>query len=82
MRTIIDGTTDMRESPDWIVLSMTAGDGFLIRPPLTGLFGEPVAEWVLHLLCGNKADLVAPEMIISAFRQNFDKVPPDALMNG
>ena len=28
IRTIIDGTTDMRESPDWIVLSMMAGDGF------------------------------------------------------
>jgi hypothetical protein len=28
MRTIIDGTTDMRESPDWIVLSMMANDGF------------------------------------------------------
>jgi len=25
MRTIIEGTTDMRESPDWSVLSMTAG---------------------------------------------------------
>ena len=24
MRTIIDGTTDMRESPDWIVLSMSS----------------------------------------------------------
>jgi hypothetical protein len=54
----------------------------LTRLPLTGLFGEPVAAWVLHLLCGNKADLVAPEIIISAFRQNFDKVPPDALING
>ena len=27
-RTIIDGTTDMRESPDWIVLSRQVGDGF------------------------------------------------------
>ena len=54
----------------------------LTGPPLTGVFGEPVAALVLHLLCGNKADLVAPEMIISAFRQNFNKVPPDALMNG
>jgi hypothetical protein len=26
-RTIIDGTTDMRESPDWIVLSMQISDG-------------------------------------------------------
>jgi hypothetical protein len=32
MRTIIDGTTDMRESPDWIVLSMTAGRRVLTRP--------------------------------------------------
>jgi hypothetical protein len=39
MRTIIDGTTYMREPPDWIVLSMTASDRFLTRPPLTGLFG-------------------------------------------
>ncbi len=42
----------------------------------------PVAALVLHLLCGNTADLVAPEMIVSAFRQNFVKVSPDALMNG
>ena len=28
MRTIIDGTTDMRESPDWIVLLMQISDGF------------------------------------------------------
>ena len=26
-RTIIDGTTDMRKSPDWIVLSMQISDG-------------------------------------------------------
>ena len=81
IRTIIDGTTDMRESPDWIVLSMMAGDGFRPGPLLPGFFGEPVAAWVLHLQCGNKADLVAPEIIISAVRQNFVKVSPDALMN-
>jgi len=28
MRTIIEGTTDMWESPDWIVLSIVANDGF------------------------------------------------------
>jgi hypothetical protein len=28
----------------------------LTRPPLTGVFGEPVAASVLHLLCGNKAE--------------------------
>jgi len=81
IRTIIDGTTDMRESPDWIVLSMMAGDGFRPGPLLPGFFGEPVAAWVLLLQCGNKADLVAPEIIISAVRQNFVKVSPDALMN-
>ncbi len=81
IRTIIDGTTDMRESPDWIVLSMMAGDGFRPGPLLPGFFGEPVEAWVLHLHCGNKADLVAPEIIISAVRQNFVKVSPDALMN-
>ena len=81
IRTIIDGTTDMRESPDWIVLSMMAGDGCRLGPLLPGFFGEPVAAWVLHLQCGNKADLVAPEIIISAVRQNFVKVSPDALMN-
>ena len=81
IRTIIDGTTDMRESPDWIVLSMMAGDGFRPGPLLPGFFGEPVAAWVVHLQCGNKADLVAPEIIISAVRQNFVKVSPDALMN-
>jgi hypothetical protein len=60
---------------------MMAGDGFRPGPLLPGFFGEPVAAWVLHLQCGNKADLVAPEIIISAVRQNFVKVSPDALMN-
>ena len=76
IRTIIDGTTDMREIPRFM-----AGDGFRPGPLSYRAFGEPVAAWVLHLQCGNKADLVAPEIIISAVRQNFVKVSPDALMN-
>jgi len=60
---------------------MMAGDGFRPGPLLPGFFGEPVAAWVLLLQCGNKADLVAPEIIISAVRQNFVKVLPAALMN-
>jgi len=74
MRTIIDGTTDMRGVPPVGCCKPATG--------LTKAFAEPVAAWVLHLQCGNKAGLVAPDMIVSAIRQNFVKVSPDALMNG
>jgi hypothetical protein len=40
MRTIIDGTTDMRESPDWMLQPATG---------LTKAFAGPVAARVLHL---------------------------------
>jgi len=43
MRTIIDGSTaDIRKSPDWIVLSMQAGDG-VDQEATCRTFAEPVA---------------------------------------
>jgi hypothetical protein len=43
-RTIIDGSTvDMREAPDWIVLSMQTGDGF-DQEATCRAFTEPIAS--------------------------------------
>ena len=70
MRTIIDGTTGMRGIPR---LDCAFYDG---RRTGSG----PSQHECLHLLRGNKAHLVAPEMIISAFRQNFVNVSPNLLI--
>ncbi len=49
MRTIIDGSTaDIRESPDGIVLSMQAGDGYDQKATYR-TFAELVAVQLLHL---------------------------------
>ncbi len=49
MRTIIDGSTaDIRESPDGIVLSMQAGDGY-DQEATYRTFAELVAVQLLHL---------------------------------
>jgi hypothetical protein len=53
MRTIIDGSTaDIRKSPDWIVLSMQAGDG-VIKKPFVGLWPNP-SQSNLLISCDNK----------------------------
>jgi hypothetical protein len=47
MRTIIDGTTDMRESPDWIVFLFQDGDdGF--GQAAHRAFAEPIVLLVLN----------------------------------
>jgi hypothetical protein len=72
-RTIIDGSTsDMMESSG-------VSDGKLARR-LTGkatswACAEPVAL-LPHAPRGNKANVTAPEMLDSAFRQNFDEISP------
>jgi hypothetical protein len=72
-RTIIDGSTsEMRESSG-------VSDGKLARR-LTGkatswACAEPVAL-LPQAPRGNKANVTAPEMLDSAFRQNFDEILP------
>jgi hypothetical protein len=36
---------------------------------------------LLHLPCGNKADITARKILGPAFRQNFDNVSPGSIMN-
>ena len=76
MRTIIDGTTDIRESPDWIVLSVAGRRRVSTRTHLIGLIGKPVAAWVLHLLCGNNADIAAREVLSQHFVKTSIKSRP------
>jgi hypothetical protein len=70
-RTITDGTTDMRASPDWIVLSM-AGDGF-DRKDLDRAFAKPVVASSPQL---SQAVLTARGVLKPTFGQNFAKNCP------
>jgi hypothetical protein len=74
MRTIIDGTTDMRESPDWIVFLFQDGDDGFGQAAYRA-FAEPIVLIGSHSR-GNKGILAAQEMLDSAFRQNFDDIVP------
>ena len=47
MRTIIDGTTDMRESPDWIVFLFQDGDDGFGQAAYRA-FAEPIVLMVLN----------------------------------
>ena len=47
MRTIIDGTTDMRESPDWIVFLFQDGDDGFGQAAYRA-FAEPIVLLVLN----------------------------------
>ena len=69
MRTIIEGTADMRESPDWIVLYVKLTTGAFC--PSRSMSASSSVRQQGRL-----------RRAISAFRQNFVNVSPPALMNG
>jgi hypothetical protein len=80
-RTIIDGTTsDMRESPNWIVYSISMWRRRVWPEGRLSGFRRTGRPFASHSR-GNKGILAAQEMFGSAFCQNFDNVPPWHIMD-
>ena len=78
-RTIIDGSTsDMRESPNWIVFSISKTATGLARKAAYRAFAEPIA---LLPHAATKRSFAAQVMFGSAFCQNFDNVAPWHIMD-
>ena len=67
MRTIIDGTTDMRESPIGLCFLCQVGDGFDQEFAYRAFLLPNPSQSNCFMSRGNKADLTAPEMFARHF---------------
>ena len=79
-RTIIDGTTSMRESPDCIVFSISRWRRRIWPEGRLSGFRRTDHPFGSHSR-GTKGILATQEIFGSAFCQNFDNVPPRHIMD-